>query len=54
MFAEPPLCDEAEGMQALQSLTQPMDLLTMLYKVSTLTAALSTVRHVSWFGWNQS
>jgi hypothetical protein len=36
LFAEPPMLDDDEGMQALQCLTCPMDLLTMLYKVSIL------------------
>jgi hypothetical protein len=30
------MLDDDEGMQALQCLTCPMDLLTMLYKVSIL------------------
>jgi hypothetical protein len=46
MFAEPPLCDEAEAMQALQSLSQPMDLLTMLYKVRRLDTCLYTFLRV--------
>jgi hypothetical protein len=33
LFAEPPLPDEAGGLEALQALSCPMDLLTMLYKV---------------------
>jgi hypothetical protein len=33
LFAEPPLPDEEGGHEALQALSQPMDLLTMLYKV---------------------
>jgi hypothetical protein len=33
LYAEPPLPDEEGGYEALQALSCPMDLLTMLYKV---------------------
>jgi len=33
LFAEPPMLDDEEGIHALQCLSCPMDLLTMLYKV---------------------
>jgi hypothetical protein len=33
LYAEPPLPDEEGGFEALQALSCPMDLLTMLYKV---------------------
>ncbi|KAF6261685.1 hypothetical protein COO60DRAFT_1699727 [Scenedesmus sp. NREL 46B-D3] len=33
LYAEPPLLDEEGGFEALQALSCPMDLLTMLYKV---------------------
>jgi hypothetical protein len=36
LYAEPPLPDEAGGFEALQALSCPMDLLTMLYKVCSV------------------